>query len=183
MSKNKTLLVAALHKEIHTISCPRLLITGIGKTNAALKLSKYLGENPDVERVINFGTACGINYKIGDVVECAEFINGGFSYPGIDDNPDDKIIQTSDDGPSVASFDSFVTKFPEEAWDRAIDCIDMEAYAYAKVCKEFDVEFLCHKYITDSCEENEQESNWEERVSDGSNLFEIVWEIDNKRNM
>ena len=53
---------------------------------------------------------------------------------------------------------------------------NFEAYAYAKVCKEFDVEFLCHKYITDSCEENEQESNWEERVSDGSNLFEIVWE-------
>ena len=53
---------------------------------------------------------------------------------------------------------------------------NFEAYAYAKVCKEFDVEFLCHKYITDSCEEDEQESNWEERVSDGSNLFEIVWE-------
>jgi len=176
MSKSKILVVAALYKEIHTVNCPRGLITGIGKTNAALKLSKYLGENPEVERVINFGTACGINYKIGDVIECTEFINGGFSYPGIDNSPDDKIIQTSDYGPSVASFDSFVTEFPQEAWDRAIDCVDMEAYAYAKVCKEFGVEFLCHKYITDSCEEDEQESNWEERVSDGSNLFEIVWE-------
>ena len=75
MSKSKILVVAALYKEIHTVNCPRGLITGIGKTNAALKLSKYLGENPEIERVINFGTACGINYKIGDVIECTEFIN------------------------------------------------------------------------------------------------------------
>ena len=50
MSKSKILVVAALYKEIHTVNCPRGLITGIGKTNAALKLSKYLGENPEVEK-------------------------------------------------------------------------------------------------------------------------------------
>ena len=46
----------------------------------------------------------------------------------------------------------------------------MEAYAIAKVCKRYDVNFKCYKYITDYTNQ-ESKNNWQANVSKGKPYF------------
>ena len=47
----------------------------------------------------------------------------------------------------------------------------MEAYAIARVCKKYDIEFKCLKYVTDNADESSAKS-WEENIATGSVLFQ-----------
>ena len=51
------------------------------------------------------------------------------------------------------------------------NCVDMEAYALAYVCKKMNVLFRCYKYITDIVGEEEQYNNWEQNINNGTELF------------
>ena len=46
----------------------------------------------------------------------------------------------------------------------------MEAYAIAKTCKIYSVEFACYKYISDNAD-SDAADNWKENCSKGFNLF------------
>ena len=50
------------------------------------------------------------------------------------------------------------------------DLVDMEAYAYAKFCKEHSIDFLCYKYISDNADENASK-DWPELVGNGADAF------------
>ena len=56
--------------------------------------------------------------------------------------------------------------------NRDIECdiVDMEAYAIAKVCKKYDVNFKCFKYISDKADENAA-SDWKENIKKEINYF------------
>ena len=53
------------------------------------------------------------------------------------------------------------------------DIVDCEAYYLKKACDEFNVEFDCYKYITDYVGSNSL-TDWEEHLSQGSNLFDEI---------
>ena len=58
----KYVLVVALEEELEGLNgVYNVLYTGVGKVNAAITLTKYLTENPDIDLVINYGTAGGVN--------------------------------------------------------------------------------------------------------------------------
>ena len=53
------------------------------------------------------------------------------------------------------------------------DVVDMEAYAIARVCKKYDVDFKCFKYISDKSDENAA-SDWKENIRKGNELFQTM---------
>jgi adenosylhomocysteine nucleosidase len=64
--------------------------------------------------------------------------------------------------------DSFVDDIKKESL--YVQVFDMEAYALAKVCRDYNVPFISFKYITDNADKHSAK-NWEENCSDGVQLF------------
>ena len=50
------------------------------------------------------------------------------------------------------------------------EVVDMEAYALAKVCYNYDIPFISFKYITDGADEQAHE-DWEANLADGIQEF------------
>ena len=83
--------------------------------------------------------------------------------------PFEEGIMIGRKGLVVGSGDSFAIEKPE------IECdiVDMEAYAIARVCKKYDVDFRCFKYISDKADENAA-SDWRENIKKGNELFQTM---------
>ena len=64
--------------------------------------------------------------------------------------------------------DKFATSVP----DGECHCVDMEAYALAKVCLSFGVKFKCIKFISDIVGEGDQATEWENNKANGVGMFE-----------
>jgi adenosylhomocysteine nucleosidase len=50
------------------------------------------------------------------------------------------------------------------------DVVDMEAYAIAKACEKYGVEFVCWKYISDQANQNAH-NDWKQQVSQGQSHY------------
>lgn len=150
------------------------IFTGIGKAKAAMMLTKaILQEDPDL--VINIGTSGTLNHQVGDIFVCNRFVDRDFlavQLPGIeyeigfeealaDTDIVKKWISTNANFGVCNTGDSFVT----QAESIHGDVVDMEAFAQAMVCKEFNKPFLAVKYVTDLIGENSVK-HWEDKLSD-----------------
>ena len=159
------LVVCALRKEFvskkHSV-----LYTGIGKLNASHFLTKFLSENKKIKTVINYGTAGGLKDNKNHLLECGSFYNVGFSNPLALDQQE--FIITNPTLNSICSVNEFCTNTENL---KKYNCVDMEAYALAYVCKKMNVFFRCYKYITDIVGEEEQYNNWEQNINKGTELF------------
>jgi len=161
------LIVMALEVEAQGLFRARgadVLFTGIGKVNAAYQLTRRLA----VERqlgskplVVNLGTAGSRHYKRGSVVACRSFVQRDMDVTGLgfplghtpfENNVPDELV-----------FPEYFPELPHarcgsgdrfEAHSEALlwDVIDMEAYAFAKVCFLEGLPFACVKYITDGAD-------------------------------
>lgn len=167
-----TLVVAALPQELgSSFDGVPVLYTGVGKVNASIALSTHLAIDQEhdgvIRRVINFGTAGSVRHPIGRLVHCNQFKQGDMNCTalGCDQN-----VTPFDDAPTTiefkktnlgldsglcVTFDRFI------AGDFGIINVvhDMEGYALAKVCLKFGVEFVCIKYVSDSGNPKDWESN------------------------
>ena len=183
MSTN--LLVVALEDEYPTSllrpNCG-LIYTGVGKVNATLQLTKTLStwREPNLPKVINYGTAGSVNSKYTGLVEVdvliqRDMITEPLSPRGIvpydTSNYSGAIMLNSNTNITCGTGDSFVTE--KDPWFEysSVDIVDMEAYALARVCRDFGVNFRCFKYISDSADENSA-TDWEENVHRGNSLFQ-----------
>jgi adenosylhomocysteine nucleosidase len=147
--------------EQHGVS---VLYTGLGKVNATFALTRrlaaYRHAGQPAPTVINFGTAGSHRFVTGTVVGCHRFVQRdmdvralGFEY-GV--TPFEDIPVELEFPPAFGhlpqglcgSGDSFATG------ESVMHCevVDMEAYAYAKVCRLEGVAFACAKYITDGAD-------------------------------
>ncbi|WP_165025183.1 nucleosidase [Dysgonomonas sp. ZJ279] len=181
---NKILVTYAVKEEFVPITingCKiEYLHTGIGKIRSAMMLTKALCENrPDL--VLNMGTAGTHNHRIGNIFVCRRFIDRDYEMvklPGVEFEVDltpihkeKKILEdwTSTNGRvgTCNTGDSFVT----EITSMDGDVVDMEAFAQAIVCREFDIPFLAVKYVTDIIGENSVK-HWEDKLSDARKGFE-----------
>ena len=183
LDKNNVLIVSALEVETQgQLEDYRVLYTGVGKVNATLELTKvlqrahlhYLPKMPEL--VINYGTAGSRKIKKKQLVDCTKFIQRDMDVTGLgfmkgetpfESDPSITIQSTSEFNPigrnaSCGSGDSFV----EDRTNYYGEVVDMEAYALAKVCYHYDINFISFKYITDGADEQSHE-DWEQNLANG----------------
>jgi len=175
---NKLLLVA-LEEEFDKDLLPedwQVVYTGVGKVNACLHVCESIGVfQPDI--VVNYGTAGGLNGASG-LLEMKAFVQRDMiAEPlcerGYTPGETGAIITTSAGvgiGNVCATGDSFVTQ--EDPWLTSlnVDCVDMEGYALAKVCKYADIPFRSWKFISDNADENASD-DWDTNAGKGQMQF------------
>ena len=186
--KSDVLIVSALEIETdNKLDDWNLIYTGVGKINATLKLTEYLNDfqfsNPKI--VINFGTAGSRKIPIHTLVDCTRFIQRdmntvGLGFPrGI--TPFEQSSAYAMDFSHIANpidknyicgtGDNFVDNISTEMEE--VEVFDMEAYALAKVCWRYKVDFISYKYITDNVDEQSSD-DWEKNCSKGVDKFKEI---------
>lgn len=168
----RLLLVVAVEHE--AVALPRdlpLLVTGVGKVNAALAVSRALADpaaRPDL--VLNVGTAGALRdgmegtHVIGrveqhdlDSVLLEELTGYRYGEP----------IELGA-GPTLATGDVFVSD-PTTRGTLALraDLVDMEGYAVAAACRLVGVPVTLVKHVSDTADEGARRS-WVDTVHDAS---------------
>jgi len=148
-----------------------VLYTGIGKVNASYRLTRRLGELSNLGQrplVINFGTAGSRRFDTGMVVTCHRFVQRdmdvtglGFAHGETPFESAPRVIEFEPVLPHLArglcaSGDNFETQHHASEYE----VLDMEAYAFAKVCLLEGLSFVCAKYISDGADEHSGQT-WE----------------------
>jgi adenosylhomocysteine nucleosidase len=200
MNKEDILIVCALEQEVNgkldgVLPDPRQIIyTGVGKVNATGQLTerlhsshlKYLPLMPKL--VINYGTAGSRDLPIGELVDCTKFVQRDMDVRGLGFMKTQTPFET--EVPIILDYDhvqfnpigkklrcgtgdNFVQDYMVRSgytYSNYSDVFDMEAYALAKVCFVYDVDFISFKYITDNTNESSPK-DWEVNCSDGIEVF------------
>lgn len=157
MTRRVLLVVAVEHEAVHLPTDLPLLITGVGKVNAALQVSLALADparRPDL--VVNVGTAGALHpgmvgtHLVGSVHQhdlssrVLEQLTG---------NRYGDPIRLGD-GPALATGDVFVTDpVVRDALARNADLVDMEGYAVAAACRLAGVPVQLVKHVSDSADD------------------------------
>lgn len=168
----KWLMTYAVKEEYTEIKFPHDEIipvcTGIGKVNAAFRLTEAIYENrPDA--VLNIGTVGTVDHQVGTLFVCRKFIDRDMQKLASLGLPYEIAFQ---EYPLIQGFswvgkregvcntgDSFLT----ELTDIEGDIVDMEAYAQAVVCKERQLPFVSVKYVTDVIGKNSVK-HWQDKL-------------------
>ena len=193
MNIDDILIVCALEQEVNgeldgILPDPRQIIyTGVGKVNATGQLTErlhrshlnYLPKMPKL--VINYGTAGSRELPIGELVDCTKFIQRDMDVTGLGfmkgQTPFEQEVPIILDYDHV-KFNPIGKKlrcgtgdnFVQDSMGSYSDVYDMEAYALAKVCFVYNVDFISFKYITDNANEKSPK-DWEDNCSDGIKEF------------
>ncbi len=143
-----------------------LFYTGVGKVNAAMTASEVITKYRP-RRVINFGTAGGITVAPG-FYQCTQFVQRDMTCEALGCTPGQTPFETAVHigntiGLTCSTGDNFVMN-PTLAIPA--DVVDMEAYAIAKACEKYKVEFVCWKYISDQANAT-ADTDWRESVAHG----------------
>jgi adenosylhomocysteine nucleosidase len=146
-----------------------LFYTGVGKVNAAITASEVIAKYRP-QRIINFGTAGGITVGTG-LHQCTEFVQRDMSCEGLGCHPGqtpfESGISIGTPGLICSTGDNFVMN-PQ--LHIPADVVDMEAYAIAKTCERYHVEFLCFKYVSDQAN-HDAHNDWQQQVSQGQPYY------------
>ena len=139
--------------------------TGAGKVNAAITAGELIAKYQP-KRIINFGTAGGITVGTG-LHECTQFVQRDMNCVGLGCAPGQTPFETDvaigTPGLTCSTGDNFVM---DPQLLIPADLVDMEAYAIAKACKKYHVEFLCFKYVSDQANAT-ADTDWRESVAHG----------------
>lgn len=158
---SETLVVAAIAAEAaHVPQSLPVLVTGVGKTLAAVAVTRAIAEHPRPERlqVVNVGTAGALRPGMEGLHEVGTVVNHDLSAEpirrlGID--PRD-VLELDPALPTVlASGDLFVSEVAvrDRLAERA-HLVDMEGYAVALACLEMGVPVRLIKHVSDQADES-----------------------------
>jgi adenosylhomocysteine nucleosidase len=158
------------------------LYSGLGKVNAALSLARRLAtlraEDALPSLVVNFGTAGSRTFATGSMVGCRQFVQRDMDVTGLGfalgETPFEAV-------PATLAFPAVFAHLPEgvcgtgdrfETGPIALPCdvIDMEAYAFAKVCLAEGVPFACAKYVSDGADETAA-GDWQAALPGAARAF------------
>ena len=154
------LVVAAIEAEAaHIPDGVEVLITGVGKTLAAVTVTRAICEHPrrDELVVVNIGTAGALREDVIGLHEIGTVINHDLSAEpiralGLD--PRDVLELPGEHEAVLASGDLFVTD--PQVRDRLAQragLVDMEGYAIALACTELGVPVHLVKVVSDNADE------------------------------
>mgnify|MGYP001294448805 CR=1 FL=1 len=181
----KWLMTYAVKEEYTEIKFPHDEIipvcTGIGKVNAAFRLTEAIYENkPDA--VLNIGTVGTVDHQVGTLFVCRKFIDRDMQKLASLGLPYEIEFQ---EYPVIQGFswvgkregvcntgDSFLT----ELTDIEGDIVDMEAYAQAVVCKERQLPFVSVKYVTDVIGQNSVK-HWQDKLAEARKSLNEFFKI------
>jgi adenosylhomocysteine nucleosidase len=166
----KVILFVALENEFPAELAPKgvkVVYTGVGKINAAMKVTEELYEyHPSDTIVINFGSAGSTLPKL-QMYKCSKFTQADMDAepfaPKTETpfDPNGKQIVFRQNGYECYTQDRFETN-PKEGF-----IYDMEAYSIAKVCRHFGFDFHCYKFVSD----DGNVDDWETNHNKGIQLF------------
>lgn len=170
ISPDLPLLVVALEEEaahLHISDLP-VLVTGVGKVNAAVAVSTILGTHSPTA-VINIGTAGALRdglagtHLMSSVVQHDLDDTALHALTGVHAS---EPIQLTADGPVLASGDAFVAdQLMRERLASLADLVDMEGYAVAKAAQVAQIPVLLVKHVSDQADAAAGRS-WRETVDD-----------------
>lgn len=158
-----------------------VLFTGLGKVNAAYRLTRRLAEEKALGRkplVVNFGTAGSRRFPAGTVVACRRFVQRDMDVRELGFAAGETPFE---DVPATLEFPEVLSRLPHatcatadrfETLDHALswDVVDMEAYALAKVCWFEGVPFACAKYVSDGADASAS-SDWQASLPRAADAF------------
>ncbi len=154
ISLDLPLLVVALEEEaqhLHISELP-VLVTGVGKVCAASALSAVLARHRP-SRLVNLGTAGALRDNLHETQVIGRVVQHDFNDEailGLTGQSFGAPIDLGSAGPVLASGDSFVDGGAQRARLAAMaDLVDMEGYAVAKVGKDFGLDVMLVKQISD----------------------------------
>lgn len=135
-----------------------VVVTGIGKTAAAVAVSRALAERDTTDLVVlNVGTTGALRDGMAGLYLPSEVINHDINADavraiGLD--PQESLKVDGGDGTVLASGDVFVTDpvIRARLAERA-HLVDMEAYGVVFACREFGVPVRLVKHVSDSADE------------------------------
>ena len=179
------LIVCALEQETEgQLEDYDVLYTGVGKVNATYKLTQKFGKFGSYipyDLIINYGTAGSRKLLIGELVDCTKFTQRDMDVTGMGFLKGQTPFEN--EVPIILDYDHIqfnpigkklrcVTgdNFVQTDKDTYSDVFDMEAYALAKVCYHYDINFISFKYITDNADEHSA-GDWVDNCSDGIKEF------------
>jgi adenosylhomocysteine nucleosidase len=166
---NDIILLAMPEESPNLVGKEGVFFTGVGKVNAAI-VAATLIERHKPTRVFNFGTAGGITASHGGIYKCTKFTQRDVILGGCIVGPQAEALHApiviGDDGWVLSTGDNFVT----DTYNINADLVDMEAFAIAKACQVANVEFICHKYISDMAND-EAPDHFVEHVHKGEDYY------------
>ena len=159
---SRLLVVAATRREAAYVPAHLpLVVTGIGKTAAAIATARALAAEPDRTglTVVNIGSAGALREGIEGMHEIDVVLNHDIDarlIRSLGEDPRDRLVLRPDRDPPVvlASGDIFVTR--AEVRTRLAEhasLVDMEGYAVALAAIEFGVAVRLVKHVSDQADE------------------------------
>ena len=170
---DRPLLVVALEEEavhIHVHELP-ILVTGVGKVNAAIAVSTILGQHRP-SSIVNLGTAGALRdgvtgtHVISSVIQ--HDLNDAAIYDLVGIHFGEPIRFDSGSGTVLATGDRFISK-PEVRERLAKDAhlVDMEGYAIARAARAAGIPVTLVKEVSDQAGEQAAKS-WSETLDECS---------------
>lgn len=161
------LVVAVEHEAVALPADLPVLITGVGKVNAALQVSRALAnpaDRPDV--VVNVGTAGALHDGLTGTHEVGQVRQHDLDSVVLEELTGHRYGRPIllGDGPTLATGDVFVSDVTTR--DRlalSADLVDMEGYAVAAACRMAGVPVKLVKHVSDTADESARLS-WKESV-------------------
>lgn len=158
-----------------------LLFTGVGKVNAAHRLTRRIADERQAGRqpfVVNFGTAGSRRFSTGSVVGCRRFVQRDMDVTGLGfaahETPFEDVPRELEFPEVFPELEHGVCgsgdRFEAHERDPSFDVVDMEAYALAKVCLFEGVPFACVKYVTDGAD-GAAASDWQANLPRAADAF------------
>jgi adenosylhomocysteine nucleosidase len=146
-----------------------LFYTGVGKVNAAMTAGEVIAKYRP-QRIINFGTAGGITVGLG-LHQCTQFVQRDMTCEALGcesgQTPFESTVAIGTPGVTCSTGDNFVMN---PVLTIPADLVDMEAYAIAKACEKYHVEFLCYKYVSDQANATANQ-DWRDSVAQGQSHY------------
>lgn len=170
---DRPLLVVALEEEavhIHVHELP-ILVTGVGKVNAAIAVSTILGKHRP-SSIVNLGTAGALRdgvtgtHVISSVIQ--HDLNDAAIFDLVGIHFGEPISVGSDSGTVLATGDRFISK-PEvrERLAKEAHLVDMEGYAVARAARAAGIPVTLVKEVSDQAGEQAAKS-WSETLDECS---------------
>lgn len=154
-----TLIVAATAVEAGHV--PRglpVLVTGMGKTAAAARLSRELARHPEIARIVNIGSAGALHDHLEGIHVIGRVIHHDISADAIRAlgyEVEDDLLLDPASPIRLATGDVFVTDpAVRTALAQRADLVDMEGFALAWTARLFDVDAVLVKHVSDYADES-----------------------------
>ncbi|WP_414167302.1 nucleosidase [Streptoverticillium reticulum] len=171
ISTDRPLLVLAVKEEAaHLDGTLPVLLTGMGKVNAATALATALARGPKPSSIVNLGTAGALTAGwAGSTQEIAVVIQHDLDTDLLHTLTGDTFggpikLAGSGTGPTLATGDTFVSESAaRERLAARADLVDMEGYALASVAEQAGVPIRLVKHVSDEADEGAARS-WRESV-------------------